>query len=87
MFNKILVPLDRSNAAEKVLPFARKLAEALKIPVELLEVIDISALSAHMVADKARFLARLIVRAENASRQYLDAIARFFPGLVVHCSR
>jgi nucleotide-binding universal stress UspA family protein len=87
MFTKILVPLDRSNAAEKVLPFARKLAEALKIPVELLEVIDISALSAHMVADKARFLARLIVRAENASRQYLDAIARSFPGLVVHCSR
>ena len=87
MFNKILVPLDRSNASEKVLPFARKLAEALKIPVELLEVIDISAISAHMVADKARFLARLIVKAENASLQYLDEIARSFSGLVVHCSR
>lgn len=87
MFNKILVPLDRSDAAEKVLPFARKLAEVMQIPVELLEVIDISAMSAHMVADKARFLARLIVKAENASLQYLDEIARSFSGLVVHCSR
>ncbi|MGH7796001.1 MAG: universal stress protein [Candidatus Binatia bacterium] len=87
MFKKILVPLDRSSAAEKVLPFARKLAGALKAPVELLEVIDISAMSAHMVADKARFLARLIVKAEDASLQYLDEIARSFSGLVVNCSR
>ena len=42
MYNRILVPLDGSKTAEKVLPFARFLARRLKLPVELLEVIDVA---------------------------------------------
>jgi nucleotide-binding universal stress UspA family protein len=36
MYNKILIPLDGSKTAEKVLPYARYLAGKFKIPVELL---------------------------------------------------
>jgi nucleotide-binding universal stress UspA family protein len=86
MFNKILVPLDGSDAAEKVLCYARSLAGALKIPIELLEVIDISAMSAHLVGDKARFLDGLIAEAESAGRQYLDGIADSLSGFNVAVS-
>ncbi len=86
MFSKILVSLDGSDAAEKVLCYTRSLAGVLKLPIELLEVIDISAMSAHLVGDKARFLDRFIVEAERASRQYLDEIARGLVGFSVSAS-
>jgi nucleotide-binding universal stress UspA family protein len=37
-YTKILVPLDGSKLAEQILPYARALAEAFRIPVELLRV-------------------------------------------------
>lgn len=40
MYNKILVPLDGSTVAEKVLGHARFLAHALALQVELLHVVD-----------------------------------------------
>ena len=38
MYTKILVPLDGSNLAEQILPYARIFAETYGIPVELLRV-------------------------------------------------
>jgi nucleotide-binding universal stress UspA family protein len=86
MFSKIVVPLDGSDAAEKALSYTRSLAGALKIPIELVEVIDISAMSAHLVGDKARFLDGLIAEAESAGRQYLDGIAGSLSGFNVTVS-
>ena len=40
MYSRMLIPLDESIIAEQVLPYARYLAEAPAIPVELLEVVD-----------------------------------------------
>jgi len=40
MYSKILVPLDGSKVAEQILPYARFLAEAYRVPVELLSVDD-----------------------------------------------
>ena len=40
MYNQILVPLDGSKLAEGVLPYARLLARALQLPVDLLHVND-----------------------------------------------
>jgi len=40
MYTKILVPLDGSERSERVLPPARSIVEALKVEVELLQVID-----------------------------------------------
>jgi nucleotide-binding universal stress UspA family protein len=39
-FKKILVPLDGSELAEQILPYARRLAEACELSVELLRVND-----------------------------------------------
>ncbi len=40
MYSKILVTLDGSKTAERVLPSARYLSERLKVPVEFLSVIE-----------------------------------------------
>ena len=83
MYTKLLIPLDGSKTAEQVLPFARILAGTLKLPVELLDVIDISAMSAHIVSDKARYLDTLITEGERVSREYLDEIAAGLSGVRV----
>ena len=85
MYAKILIPLDGSTTAEKVLPFARILAGTLKLPVEFLEIVDIAAATAHMVADKARYLDTIITEAESARREYLAEIAETFAGVPVTC--
>ena len=86
MYTKILIPLDGSRTAERVLPFARVLAGTLKIPIELLEVVDVSAVSAHIAADKARYLDALIEEGERASREHLKEVAVEFPGIKVSCT-
>lgn len=86
VFSKILLPLDGSSTAEKALGYARTLAGALGLPIELLKVVDISAMSAHLVADKARFLDGLIAEAERTSREYLNEIAQGLRELKVSCS-
>ncbi len=40
MFEKILVPLDRTELSEGILPLVSQLARGLKAPVVLLSVID-----------------------------------------------
>ena len=85
MFSKLLIPLDGSKTAEKVLPFARILAATFKLPLELLEVVDIAAATVHIAADKARYLDRIIAEGESASRERLDEIAAKFSGLQVSC--
>ena len=86
MFTKILIPLDGSKVAERVLPFAQMLAGALKLPVELLEVVDISVMTAHIAADKARYVDKMIAEGERFSREYLDKTAATFSGLEVSCT-
>lgn len=85
MYTKILIPLDGSRTAERVLPVARILAETLKLPIELLEVVDIAAMTSHIVADKARYLDAIISEGENASREHLAEVAATFPGCRVTC--
>jgi nucleotide-binding universal stress UspA family protein len=86
MFTKILIPLDGSKTSEKVLPLARILAVTLHLPIELLEVVDISAATAHLAADKARYLDCLIAEGEALSREHLKEVAANFSGAKVVCS-
>ncbi len=86
MFTKILIPLDGSKASEKILPLARILGDTLKLPIELLEVVDISAATAHVAADKARYLDCLITEGESLSREHLKEVAANFSGSKVACS-
>jgi nucleotide-binding universal stress UspA family protein len=75
MFTKMLIPLDGSRAAEKVLPYARALGGVLKVPVELLAVVDIGEMAKHMTVAKTRFLDTMVEDAERTSRDYLKTIS------------
>jgi len=86
MYTRVLIPLDGSKTAEKVLPYARSLASKLKVPVELMGVIDIAEMAAHISAEHARYLDKMIEEAERASQDYLKRIANTFPGLSVACA-
>ena len=85
MYSKILIPLDGSRTAEKVLPYARHLTARLKIPVELVAVIDIAELATHIPAEKARFLDPMIEEGMHSSENYLRGIAATFSPAAVTC--
>ena len=80
MITKILVPLDGSKVAEQALPYARFLASKLKLPVELLGVVDLAAMAITVHSSNARYLDRLVEESRRASAVYLERISRTFPG-------
>ena len=86
MYSKILVPLDGSKTAEKVLPYARYLAGKFKVPVELLAVVDIAEVASHMASEKARFLDTIIDDAVRRLTSYLGSVATTFADTDVRCS-
>jgi len=86
MYSKILIPLDGSKTAEKVLPYARYLAGKFKVPVELLAVIDIAEMATHVSAEKVRHLDTLIEDGVRAGTSYLRGIATTFPDGNVTCT-
>jgi nucleotide-binding universal stress UspA family protein len=86
MYTRILVPLDGSKTAEKVLPFARFLARRLKLPVELLEVIDVAEIGRRIPPDKAQFVSTALENVARSSAKYLKEIAGTFPEAVVNCT-
>ena len=77
MYTRILVPLDGSETAEKALPYARAFAGNLKVPVELLGVIDISHYAS---GDRVRYLDALIDAAILRNQEYLKRVATTFAG-------
>ena len=86
MYSKILIPLDGSKTAEKVLPYARHLARKFKTAVELLAVIDIAEMASHMAAEKARHLDTLIEDGVRSSDTYLRKVANSFDATAVKCT-
>src|SRR6266550_2568016 len=86
MYTRILLPLDGSKTAEKVLPYGRFLASTLKLPVELLTAIDIAEIAKRISAEKARYLNTLIENNIRTSEQYLSGIARKFENGSVKCT-
>jgi len=85
MYTRLLIPLDGSKTAEKVLPYARFLAARLKLPVELLEVIDIVEIAKLLSPEKAHYLNTVLENRIQSSEQYLRAVAGTFPGANVKC--
>jgi len=85
MFTRILTPLDGSKTAEKVLPYARFVAEQLKLPIELLAVVDIVEMTTHISADRALHLDTMIEDSVRNSEQYLGRVAGTFPGPSTKC--
>jgi nucleotide-binding universal stress UspA family protein len=86
MYNKILIPLDGSKTAEKVLPYARYLAGKINASVELLAVVDIAEMATHIPAEKARFVDAMFENGMRSSETYLRGIAATFHGATVDCT-
>jgi nucleotide-binding universal stress UspA family protein len=86
MFSKILVPLDGSKTAEKVLPLARCFARGLEIPVELVGVVDIGEMARHISADQASMVRSLVDDSARRLDDYLRQTAKNFPSGRVECT-
>jgi len=86
MFTKLLIPLDGSKNAEKVVPLARVLAARLRLPIELLDVIDVADVSARLTVETADNFNSMIMEGERVSREHLCEIAGKLPGGNVTCS-
>jgi nucleotide-binding universal stress UspA family protein len=78
MFTRLLIPLDGSTTAEQIVPYARTLARGLKIPVELLAVVDVVRLLTSV--EKARNLDGLIDEEVRRGEAYLEGVAKRFAG-------
>lgn len=86
MYEAMLVPLDGSKTAEKVLPYARYLAGKFKVPVELLAIVDVVEIASHMTSEKVHFLDTIIEDAVQHSTTYLRGVATTIAGTNVRCS-
>jgi nucleotide-binding universal stress UspA family protein len=78
VYNRMLIPLDGSTIAEQVVPYARTFARRLKLPVELLAVVDGEALLTSV--ERARVFDDLMDREKRKSKEYLERIAKRFSG-------
>ncbi len=78
MYNKILVPLDGSQWSEQVLPYARLVAEALKIKVELLQMIDPDLVTEYSDPEHGRYVDLVGSTLKNESANYLHRTADLF---------
>ena len=79
MYTKILVPLDGSQLSEGVLPYARFFSKALKIPVELLQVIEPETVSTFTDPEHGRYVDTVEASMKNSSLDYLGPVAGSFP--------
>jgi nucleotide-binding universal stress UspA family protein len=86
MYSKILVPLDGSKTAEKVLPFARCFARSLQVPVELVAVVDVIDMARNVSAAEGLFLDTLIDDETRRYDNYLRGVAKNFPVGEVQCT-
>lgn len=71
MYSKVVVPLDGSELSERSLPYARLVAGALSIPVQLVEAFNILPAAAP-IAGAALATQRMLEEAQAQSEQYLD---------------
>jgi nucleotide-binding universal stress UspA family protein len=78
MFNRIVVPLDGSPIAENALPYARALARGLKVPVELLCVIDLADVARNVSVAAGAFLDTLTEDESRRLGNYLNDVAKSF---------
>ena len=72
--SRLLIPLDGSNLAERVLPYARFLVRTLKIPAVLLEpAIDREPLEQMVKAEKGPDIESLLTAKTESSKKYQDS--------------
>ena len=78
MFSRILIPLDGSKTAEKVLPYARRLATVSHGVVDLLGVVEMTEIAGDIASNEAPYAEALIREAVRNSTEYLENLAKTF---------
>ena len=73
MYSKIIVPLDGSELSERSLPYARRIAGALSIPIELVEAFDVLPAAAQ-ITGAAFATQRMLEEAQAQSSRYLEQV-------------
>ena len=86
MYGQILLPLDGSSVSEQVLPYARLLARKLRLPVELLAVVDVVGLAASVPAEDKKGVESLIAHTWRSSETFLERISKTFPAVSATCA-
>jgi len=86
VYKRILVPLDGSKTAEHVLPTVRTLAAQLRLPVELLGVVDTVELGRSLATVERFYMDTLVADETRRSGEYLDGIAKSFADAAVRCT-
>jgi len=78
MFDRIMVPLDGSELAERALPYARELAAATRATLHLVRVVDLPpAVKTHRLGAPVNVYAEVIAAQRDEANAYLeDARAR-----------
>ncbi len=85
IYTKILIPLDGSALSESILPYARFLAKALKVPAELVYSIDPETISYLSTPDRSRPIVE--AKLKQSGLDYLEPVSGSFPeSLAVVCS-
>ena len=85
MYTRMVIPLDGSQVAEQVLPYARFLAKKLAIPVQLLQVIDPDVVALLANPGQGRYIDTIVDDLTRESRAYLESIAKSIAGTSVQC--
>jgi nucleotide-binding universal stress UspA family protein len=78
MFNRMLIPLDGSKTAEKVLPYARRFATIAHVEAELLSVVEMADIAGDIASNQASYAEALIREAVRNSAEYLEKVAQTF---------
>jgi nucleotide-binding universal stress UspA family protein len=80
MYKKILIPLDGSKTAEAVLPLARSWSSKLKLPVDLIAVVDTAELARSLSPIERFYMNNLVDEETRRCSEYLARAAKdFFP--------
>jgi nucleotide-binding universal stress UspA family protein len=75
MYKKILVPLDGSKTAEAVLPLARSWSTKLKLPAELITVVDTVELARSLSRIERFYMNSLVDEETRRCGEYLKRAA------------
>jgi len=78
MYSRMLIPLDGSKVAEQVLPYARYLAKALNLSIELFQAVDAAALEVLANPAQGRYVDTLLNEKRASSAEYLETVGRAF---------
>ena len=80
MYKKILIPLDGSKTAEAVFPLARSWSSKLKLPVELIAVVDTAELARSLSTIERFYMNSLVDEQTRRCSEYLAKAGKdFFP--------